>query len=173
MNIQSNPWTFEETDVVSATISAIALNADGTVSITTSAAHGITLGTVRTLYTVADCATAAYNRLYYLLAVPDTTHLTLVPIAALPSGTSSASSGTVALNQYAGMVRIEDISWQKVPASASLDIRDKNGNIIWQASQPSTANVPPNYNRGKLFWVNGITLLSVGTSPAIIIATVN
>lgn len=173
MNISSNPWSFLQTDVLTTTITAISLNADGTVNAVVTASAGFLQGNQ---VTVADNTTAVYNGFYTVLAVPDGTHLTLIPSppSKIPVGQGAGgANGSVSLCQYSSWVRAEDIKWDKVAASATLDIRDRNGNIVWQATQPSTANVPPNYNRGKVFWINGLTLISVGTAPSILLVTVN
>src|SRR5690242_1990559 len=169
-NIRSNPWSFLQTDVVSTAVTSLTLNADTTVTAVVTSTTGIVQNRP---VTVADntSVSGAYNGFYVVQVVVNGTTLILqqgnVP-PFVPAGTAAAgATGTLSLCQYPNWVRAEDIKWDKVAASASLDIRDKNGNIVWQATQPSTANVPPNYNRGKVFWINGLTLISVGTAPSI------
>jgi len=60
-----------------------------------------------------------------------------------------------------------------VPVSATLDVRDRNGNIVWQATSPANAGAnPPNYNRGKVFWINGLSI-NILTAASILTITVN
>lgn len=176
-NLATNPWSFLQTDVVASAITSLTLNADGTVTAVVGSTTGIVAGN---FVTVGDNTTAAgvYNWFYQVLAVVNATTLTLTPSfqqpAHIPAGTGAGgATGTLALNQYPNWVRAEDIKWDLVPPSATLDVRDRNGNPVWKASQPATAGSPPNYNRGKVFWINGLSLFSVGTAPAILFVTVN
>jgi hypothetical protein len=128
--------------------------------------------------TVSDAVPYVYNWYYTILSITNATTMVLVPSFAQPAhivqGTLAAgAAGQVSACQYNGWIRAEDLKWDLVPPSAVLDMRDRNGNIVWKASQPATAGSPPNYNRGKVFWINGLTLNSVGTAPAILFVTVN
>lgn len=175
-NLRSNPWSFLQTDVVTTTVTSLTLNTDTTVTAVVAATGSFAQGND---ITIADNTTSSgiYNGFYSVKQIVNGTTMILdqgnVP-PFVPAGTGAAgATGSASLCQYPNWVRAEDIKWDKVAASASLDIRDRNGNIVWQATQPSTANVPPNYNRGKVFWINGLTLLSVGTAPSILLITVN
>jgi hypothetical protein len=87
---------------------------------------------------------------------------------AIPAGTAASGGGIVALNQYLYETRIEDLSWQNAAALGQLLIVvDRNGFPIWEA----TASGPGNQNRGKVFWVNGLTLIQM--DAGILLATVN
>jgi hypothetical protein len=175
MNIASNPWSFTSADVVSSAISAISLNSDGTVSVTVGATAGIVAGN---FVTVASNSTAVYNGFYLVAIVVSGTVLTLVPSLAnpprIPAGTGAGgANGFVILNQYKDWIRAEDIKWDMVPVSATLDVRDRNGNIVWQATSPANAGAnPPNYNRGKVFWINGLSI-NILTAASILTITVN
>lgn len=168
MNIATNPWSFVSGDVVTATPAAsptgLVLNADGTVSLTTTAGHGLTSGQYATVFGATN---AAYNGFYYLLVAAGTT-ATMIPQFSIPAGTAASGGGTVAKNQYNAMVRIEDISWQNASAAGQLlEIRDRMGNIIWSA----TATGAGSQNRGKVFWVNGVTVTTLGSG--IVLMTIN
>jgi hypothetical protein len=65
-------------------------------------------------------------------------------------------------------VRVEDISWQNAAAAGNtLDLRDRNGNPLWQA----TATAAGSQNRGKVFWVAGITPVVI--TAGVVLATIN
>jgi hypothetical protein len=175
-NLKSNPWSFLQTDVVTTTVTSLTLNADTTVTAVVAATGSFAAGND---VTVADntSASGVYNGFYSIISITNGTTMVLqqgnVP-PFIPAGTGAAgATGSVSLCQYPNWVRAEDMKWDKVVTSASLDVRDRNGNIVWQATQPSTANVPPNWNRGKVFWINGLTLLSIGNAPSILMITVN
>lgn len=175
-NTRSNPWSFAQTDVVTTTVTSLTLNGDTTVTAVVAATAAFAAGND---VTVADNTSVggAYNGFYSIISITNATTMVLqqgtVP-PFIPAGTAAAgATGSLSVCQYPNMVRAEDIKWDKVAASAVLDVRDRNGNIVWQATQPSTINVPPNYNRGKVYWINGLTLLSVGTAPSILLITVN
>jgi len=162
--------------VVTTTITSLTLNTDTTVTAVVAATAAFAQGNP---VTVADNTSVAglYNGFYVVKQITNGTTMVLdqgnVP-PFVPAGTGAGgATGSVSLCQYVNWVRAEDIKWDKVAASAVLDIRDRNGNIVWQATQPSTANVPPNWNRGKVYWINGLTLLSVGTAPSLLMITVN
>lgn len=174
-NIASNPWSFLQTDVVTSATTSLTLQPDGTVVAVVAATAAFATGN---FVTVSDATLAVYNWFYQILSITNGTTMVLAPSFAqpphIPAGTGAAgAAGAVSVCQYSSWVRAEDIKWDNVAPSAVLDVRDRNGNPVWKATQPSTANVPPNYNRGKVFWINGLTLLSVGTAPSILFVTVN
>lgn len=168
MNIASNPWSFVNGDVVTAAITAVTgltLNPDGTVTLTTGGAFAVNSGDS---ITVTGAALAAYNGFYKVLIGAGGTTFTLAPQFAIPAGTAQSGSGTVAKCLYTAQVRIEDISWQNASAAGqTIDLRDRAGNIIWQA----TSTAQGSQNRGKLFWVNGFTPLAIGSG--VVLLTIN
>lgn len=169
MNIQSNPWSLVPTDIVVATPAAsptgFVLNGDGTVTLTTTANHGFSAGWG---ITAIGETTGVYNGFYYLLAVPSATTATLVPQFAIPKGSAGGGGGTVAKCLYNANIRIEDMSWQKAAAANDLlDFRDRNGLPIWQAAATGAGQ----QNRGKLYWVSGLT--PVALASGVVIITVN
>lgn len=169
-NLASNPWSFGNADVVQATVTGatgMTLNADGTVTMTTTGAFAVTVPP-NAWVTVIGVTLAAYVGFYKVLIGAGGTTFTLAPQFAIPAGTAQSGGGTVALNLYRDYVRLEDLSWQNPSAAGQqLDLRDKNGNILWQA----TATGAGSQNRGKLFWVNGITPFVI--QSGVVIATVN
>jgi hypothetical protein len=104
-----------------------------------------------------------------VLSVTSTTIYVLVPINfTIPAGTAASGGGTAAQNQYADEIRCEDLSWQNVTALGQILILvDKNGNPIWE----STASGPGVFSRGKIMWVNGLTLVEMDSG--IVLVTVN
>lgn len=172
-NLTSNPWSLTSADVVSATPVAspngLVLNADGTVTLTTTGPFAVTVSaTVSAWVTVIGATNALYSGFYKVLIGSGGTAFTLAPQFAIPVGTGGSGGGTVAVNLYNAYVRIEDISWQKPSALGDLlDLRDRNGNVLWQASASGAGQ----QNRGKVFWVNGITPVVIASG--IVIITVN
>jgi hypothetical protein len=172
-NLTSNPWSFTSADVVSATPVAspngLILNADGTVTLTTTAPFAVTVNATTSAWvTVISATAAAYNGFYKVLIGSGGTVFTLAPQFSIPAGTAASGGGTVAVNLYNAYVRIEDLSWQKPSALGdTLDLRDRNGNILWQASASGAGQ----QNRGKLFWCNGITPIVI--TSGVVIATIN
>lgn len=172
MNISSNPWSFVPTDVNTATIAAsptgLVLNADGTVTLTLAGAFGTDL-TVNQKLTIFQPDNPAYKGFYRVYSKTSSTVYVIAPINfKIPSGTAASGGGIAAQNQYADEIRAEDISWQNVDALGQiLIITDRNGNPIWE----STASGPGVYSRGKIMWVNGLTLIEMDSG--IVLVTVN
>jgi len=173
-NLKSNPWSFLQTDVVTSTVTSLTLNGDTTVTAVVASTAAFAQGND---ITIADNTSVSglYNGFYTIKQITNGTTMVLdqgnIP-PFVPAGTAAAgATGSASLCQYPNWVRAEDIKWDKVANAASLDIRDRNGNIVWQATQPAAG--PPNWNRGKVFWINGLTLLSVGTAPSVLLITVN
>jgi len=172
MNIGANPWSFTSADIASGTITGatgLTLNADGTVTITTTAAFnfsGVTGGPPQLWFTVIGAANAAYIGGYKLLVgASGGTSFTMKPLFTIPAGTAQSGSGTLALSLWPWNVRIEDISWQNAAAAGNaLDIRDFQGNPLWQA----TAVAAGTQNRGKLFWVQGITPITIAAGVVLV-----
>lgn len=168
-NVSSNPWSVTSSDVVTSIPSAapngLVLNTNGTVTLTTGAAHNLS---VQDGASVVSATNSAYNGYYVVMVVSSATVAILAPQFSIPSGTAASGGGTAAKVLYKSQVRIEDISWQAPTAAGNqIDLRDRAGNIIWQA----TASGAGSQNRGKIFWVNGLTPLQVDSG--IIIITVN
>lgn len=162
-NLASNPWSLVSTDPATAPITAatgLTLNADGTVTITTTA--GLTFNaTAQTnlAFTVINATNALYNGLYNrIIGASGASTFTMVPQFVIPAGTAQSGSGTLAQCIYRDYVRVEDISWQNASAAGQLlDLRDRAGNIVWQA----TATGAGSQNRGKVFWINGLTPITL------------
>src|SRR5262249_17798989 len=124
MNIGANPWSFTNADIAIATITAatgLTLNADGTVTITTTVAYnfsGVTGGIPQLWFTVIGATNAAYNGGYKLIVgASGGTSFTMKPLFVIPAGTAQSGGGTLALALWAWNVRIEDISWQNAAAA--------------------------------------------------------
>ena len=116
--------------------------------------------TVGKEYLVAGATLSGYNGLYLCLTVPGVASITAVPSPLhpllAPAAAVLAASGGGTLQpgpQYAAEVRIEDLNWLgEVTQGDKINVTDQNGNDIWV----STASGPGGFNRGKLFWVNGL-----------------
>lgn len=173
MNIATNPWSFIASDVNVATIAAsptgLVLNADGSVTLTLTAAFSKADLTINQKLTIFQPTNLAYKGFYKVYSKTSSTIYVIVPINfVIPAGTAASGGGTAAQNQYADEIRAEDISWQNVSALGQILILvDKNGNPIWE----STASGPGVYSRGKIMWVNGLTIIE--QDSGIVLVTVN
>lgn len=160
--IGTNPWAFTSADVASAAITAatgLTLNADGTVTITSGALTFNTTGVPPAQwFTVTGATAPAYNGEYKLLiGASGGTSFTMQPLFSIPAGTAQSGSGTLAQCLWPWMIRAEDISWQGGTAADVLDLRDRSGNVIWNAIAVATGT----QNRGKIFWIDGFTPLAI------------
>lgn len=169
MNIASNPWSFVPADIDTAAITTVALNSDGTVTLTCSGSPGTPFVANQGI-TIVGVTNTKYIGFYDVITATSSTVYQLAPQFSIPSGTASSGSGNVYLCQYPSTVRIEDISWQGYSTSASVLIYDRNGNILWTASSALAASNAQ--NRGKLFWVQGFTLATLSAGSTILV-TVN
>jgi hypothetical protein len=168
-NLKANPWSIVPTDPATDTITSIVLNSDGTVTITGTS--GLTFNTTAELpqwFTVIGVTNPAYIGFYKLIpggGYNGGTVWQMMPQFTIPAGTASSSGGTLAQCLYKEPIRIEDISWQQVTAAGQiLDFRDRNGNPIWQA----TAYAAGFQNRGKVYWVQGLTPIELDAGVALI-----
>jgi hypothetical protein len=170
--LQANPWSLTSADPATASITAatgLTLNADGTVTITTTAAFTFhTAADVQPAqwFTVIGASAAAYNGFYKLIVgASGGTSFTMAPQFTIPSGTAQSGGGTLAQCLYNAYVRVEDISWQNAAAAGNtLDLRDRSGNPVWQA----TATGGGSQNRGKIFWINGLTPITIQSGVVLI-----
>lgn len=173
MNIASNPWSFVPADLNTAAIAAspggLVLNADGSVTLTLAAPLSNGDLVIDNKLTIFEPDDPAFRGFYKVYKATSSTIYTIVPINfVIPPGTAAAGGGTAAQNQYADNTRIEDMSWQNPDALGQiLVVVDRNGFPIWEA----TAAGPGSQNRGKVFWVSGLTLIQM--DAGILLATVN
>ena len=177
MNLATNPWSFVPADVVVASPVASPNGfiqqpgQFGFVNLTTGAAHGFA---VNSYVTVIGTTNGRFLGFYKVITVPTTVTALLQNLSSPTSGQPFNSAlapdggGTIAQCQYTQNYRGEDISWQNAGAAGSqLDIRDRNGLPVWQA----TATGAGAQNRGKIFWVAGLTLITL--QSGVVLVTVN
>lgn len=181
-NIQTNPWSLTATDPATAAITAatgLTLNADGTVTITCGALTFNTTGQGGSNpqgFTVIGATNPLYNGFYNRLSgASGATTFVMQPQFVIPAGTAQSGSGTLAQCIYRDQIRVEDMSWQNINtagvASGTLQLVDRMGNLIWQSTFGVTAAFGQ-LNRGKVFWVNGLTPITIPTN-SIVLITVN
>lgn len=187
MNIATNPWTFVAADVPAASIPTASPNGvvqQGiastplslrTVLFTTGGAHGLVAGQ---FITYVGSTGGRFLGWYKVINVPSATTFLAENLSQPNNGQpisvvlAGDGAGSVLVNQVQQNIRAEDISWQNVPISATLILRDRNGLIIWQASTAATAVSGNSQNRGKIMWVDGLTLDTI-TTPSVVLVTVN
>lgn len=176
----NNPWNFTSADPATASITAstgLTLNADGSVTMTTTGALTFNATADSNLaFTVISAANAAYNGFYTrFLGASGATTFQMQPNFVIPAGTAQSGGGTLAQVIYRHKVRIEDISWQNTTttpvASVTMQLVDRNGNDIWRAGVGATDTLAQ-LNRGKLFWVSGIVPIVIPANSEILV-TVN
>jgi hypothetical protein len=184
MNIATNPWTFVTADIPTPSTPTASPNGLvqqgglgsgnlGAVLLTTTGAHNLS---INQYITIIGTTGGRFVGWYKVIAVPTTTTALLANLSSPTSGQpfntvlAGDGGGSVLVNQVQQNVRMEDISWQNVPVSATLILRDRNGLIIWQAT--STLAQSNSQNRGKIMWVDGITLDTI-TTPSVVLATIN
>ena len=180
-NLTSNPWSLTSSDPATAAITAatgLTLNADGTVTITTTGGLTFNVNGVEPAlgFTVIGATAAAYNGFYALIiGASGGTSFTMKPQFTIPAGTAQSGGGTLAQCIYRQQIRIEDISWQNINtsgvASGTLQLVDRMGNLIWESTFGATAAFGQ-LNRGKVFWVNGLTPITIPAN-SVVLLTVN
>lgn len=193
MNIASNPWSFTSADVASSTAIAspggmvqqgtvLGQQALGAVLYTSTAAHNLSVGQHVTY--IAD-TNGRFLGHYVVVAVPSATTALLANLSSPTSGSpfntviAASGGGTMLVCQYPQMVRAEDLSIQATvaaPTAGELVLLDKNGNLVWEANITvgggTTGPTPPSQNRGKVMWVDGVTLQTVPVGVVLLI-TIN
>lgn len=166
-NLASNPWSLVSTDPATAAITSATLNADGTVTVVSAALTFNATAESALGFTIINAALAAYNGFYNLVqGVSAGTTFILKPQFNIPAGTAAAGAGgTLAQCLYRSQIRVEDISWQNASAAGQfLDLRDRSGNIVWQATSTGIGS----QNRGKVFWINGLTPITIQSGVALL-----
>lgn len=166
-NLASNPWSLTSADPATATITSATLNADGTVTVVCAALTFNATAESAIGFTLIATSLVAYVGFYRLITgVSGGTTFVLAPQFAIPAGTGAAgAAGTIAQSLWRSQIRIEDISWQNATAAGhTLDLRDRSGNPIWQA----TATAAGSQNRGKVYWVNGITPIVIQSGVVLV-----
>lgn len=184
MNISTNPWTFATADVPAPSTAAASPggmiqqglasqpNSLGGVLYTSTLAHGLVVGQFVTY--ISD-TNGRFGGWYKVIAVPSTTTALLANLSSPTSGQpfntviAPSGGGSMLVNQVQQNVRAEDISWQGAAAGATLSLLDRNGSLIWTAL--STLAESSAQNRGKIMWVDGITLQTI--SSGTVLVTIN
>lgn len=188
MNIASNPWSFTSADLASSTAVA---SPNGMVQqgsnlaavlYTATGAHNLAVGQHVTY--VADTNSRFLGH-YVVIAVPSATTALLANLSSPTSGSgfttvlAGSGGGTMLVCAYPQMVRAEDLSiqaTQAAPVAGELIVLDKNGNLVWEANITvgggTTGPTPPSQNRGKVMWIDGVTLQTFPVGIALLI-TIN
>lgn len=174
MNIQSEPWSFVPGDINNQAIAASPTGlvqstaSKRVVTLTTTGAHGLTVGQFIAIYLPT---LPAYAGFYKVLRVPSGTTAIIEnisrPTAGSPIDTTLAASGGgfAILIQYRDNVRVEDLNWQSdTTSNDTLLLLDRNGSLLWSSKEGGAS-------RGKLSWVNGLCLAQM--SGGVLIVTIN
>ena len=171
-NLATNPWSFTGTDVAAEPITAVTgltLNADGTVTITTTVGLTFVTGLTEYGFTVTGASLAAYNGFYKRISgASGASSFVMAPQFAIAVGTAQSGAGTLIQVQSRDNERIEDLSWQNITAAGDkLIIYDRNGFLLWSA----TGYAAGFQNRGKLFWCHGFAIAQMDSGT--LLATIN
>jgi hypothetical protein len=190
MNIATNPWSFTSADVPASSTAAaspsgmiqqgaaVGEKALAAVLLTTTGAHGLSVGQFITY--IGD-TNGRFNGWYKVIAVPSGTTALLASLSQPNNGgpisvvTAASGGGTILVNQVQQTVRAEDISvlaTTAAPGATNLSILDRNGNVVWTFIGVATPEGFAAQNRGKVMWVDGLTLQSIPVNCTVLV-TVN
>lgn len=189
MNIATNPWSFTSADVpavITAAASPTGMvqqgssvddQALGTVLATTTAPHGLVAGQFVTY--IGD-TNGRFLGFYKVIAAPTATTLWLQNISSPTKGQpfntilAASGGGTFLVNQVQQNIRAEDISVLATgaPGATALSLLDRNGNPIWLFIGVATAEGFASQNRGKIMWVDGLTIQSIPVNCSVLV-TIN
>jgi hypothetical protein len=173
-NISSNPWSLTSADPATAAITSATLNADGTVTVVSAALTFNATAESNLGFTIIGAANPLYNGFYNrIIGASAATTFVLQPQFTIPAGTgASGAAGTLAQCIYRSQIRLEDISWQGLAglgATGSLDLRDRSGNIVWQAAFLNNTGSAGYQNRGKVYWINGLTPITIAANTVVLL----
>ena len=162
-NLASNPWTVLPADVVVSSPTALSVNTDGSVNLTTTAPFaGATVGIGVTLI---NNTPTAYNGFYRILRVTSPTVFVLTPYNNIPLTTGVGTIfGTAAKNLYNAHIRVRWMNWENSTVGNILELRDRNGNLVWKA----TSTVTGEQKFTKTAWIFGLTPISLPTGEVFI-----
>lgn len=190
MNIASNPWSFTSADVPASSTpvaspngmvqqgNAVGQPGLAAVLLTTTGAHGLA---INQFITIIGTTGGRFLGFYRVIAVPSATTALLANISSPTSGQpfntilAGDGGGTVLVNQVQQNARIEDISvlaTTAAPGATLLVILDRNGLVIWTFVGVATPEGFTAQNRGKVMWVDGITLQSIPVNCTVLM-TIN
>ena len=168
-NLATNPWSFTGSDIAAEPITAatgLTLNADGTVTITTTVGLTFVTGLTEYGFTVTGASDTHYNGFYKrLTGNSGASSFVMIPQFSIPAGTAQSGSGTLIQVQWRDNERVEDMSWQDVAAAGNrLIVYDRNGFLLWSA----TAYAAGFQNRGKLFWCHGFAIAQMDAGTLLV-----
>lgn len=186
MNIATNPWSFVNADVPAAATAAaspggMVQGGPGSlaaITFTSTVAHGFVVG--QWLTYIAD-TNARFLGWYKVIAVPSVTTALLANLSSPTSGQpfntvlAGSGGGTMMVNQVQHNFRGEDISvlaTAAAPGATTLSLLDRNGLPTWVFIGVATDPGFAAQNRGKIMWVDGLTLQSIPTGVEVFI-TIN
>ena len=189
MNLASNPWSFTSADVPAAVTAAASPNGmvqQGTTSgqqglasvlLTTTGAHGLAVGQYITY--IGD-TNGRFLGFYQVVAVLSATTALLANISSPTKGSpfntvlAGSGGGSVLVCQWPWMIRAEDISVLAtgVPGATALSLLDRNGNVVWTFIGVATAEGFASQNRGKVMWIDGLTLQTIPVNCTVLV-TIN
>jgi hypothetical protein len=188
MNIATNPWTFTSADVPAASTPVASPNGlvqqapSGPglagVLLTTTGAHGLSAGQ---FVTSIGTTGGRFLGWYKVQAVPSATTALLINLSSPTSGSgfntvlAGDGGGSILVNQVQANVRGEDISVQATaaaPGATVLSLLDRNGLPTWTFIGVATDPGFAAQNRGKVMWIDGLTLQSIPVNT-IVLLTVN
>lgn len=176
MNIATNPWTFTSADVPAPSVPVASPNGlvqqspSGPglagVLLTTVAAHGLVAGQ---FITVIGTTGGRFLGWYKVVAVPSATTALLINLSSPTSGSgfntvlAGDGGGSVLVNQVQQNIRAEDLSVLAtgVPGATTLSLLDRNGLSVWNFLGTATQPGFVSQNRGKVMWIDGLTLQSI------------
>ncbi len=135
-----------------------AVRSGGTVTITTSANHGFSVGDLVVISGVTD---TSFNGRFLILTVPSSTTFTFEQ-----SGDDVTSGTGTASVHFQSEVKVKHFEFVSYTADAHLAVlQDTNGNVIWEVNGKSDLS---NVVSQVVGWVKGIKLVTLNSGKILV-----
>ena len=156
-DISGNPWNFVAADqALSAAITSIVRNNQGSALITTTAAHGM----VQDQYiSVQGTTIIGWRGGYRILNVPSTTTLLVGITPQQWLLANNGANGNVLTAAYMQLIEVTQMLWDQA-TTGSLLITDLTGRIVWNPASPALSGT---LTYMKAFPIFGLVLNTIGS----------
>lgn len=156
-DISGNPWNFTSTDAaISAAITSIVRNNQGSALITTTAPHGMA---VDQYISIQGTTVTGWRGGYRILAVPSTTTLLVAITPQQATLANNGANGNVLTAAYMQLIEVTQMLWDGA-TTGSLLITDLTGRIVWNPTSPALSGT---LTYMKAFPVFGLVINTLGT----------
>ena len=160
-NLQANPWSFTSTDqATSVAITSVTRNGLRSATVVTGSAHGYSANAAVSLQGITGAGLTQWNGGYRIEAVPSaTSFIVRIEDQRAALGNVGAVGNVLSVAYLGNLARIEQMLWDGPTAAQTLLVTDVAGNLLWNP----TAVTGGTYTYGKLFWVNGLVINTLGS----------